>query len=163
MHNKNNHLSGFLIRSGLSAWEDKFFIAVFSVLFIFAQIIPSALAMSNSNSPIVSVICSSAGITSVSLDENGEEQSSSGVFCSFCSPTGSNSIALLPNSEAASPSLNFDANLYTPIYERDHALDALYYACCRGPPVITANNSPPLPAHLLSSLAVKYYLKGISS
>jgi len=162
MQNKNNHLSGFLIRSGLSAWERKFFISLFSFLFIFAQIIPSTLAMSNSNSPIVSVICSSAGITNVSLDENGEKQSSPGVFCSFCVPAGNNFAGLLPNFETVSPKLDFGANVYNLTFEKGHAYNALYDACCRGPPIIVANNSPPLPASLLSSLAVKHYLKGVS-
>ncbi len=158
---KNNHSLGLLRHSGLNAWEKRFFVTLLCLLFSTFQIIPSALAVSSSDSPFLNVICSSAGILNTPDSENNQKPNLSGAMCKFC-PTASNNFTGLVSSFASAgvfsladfTLISFKSQLVGNI-----SIGAQHRDTCRGPPIAYVNNTAPPSANIIISILVDDYLK----
>ncbi len=161
MKKNNRHLIGFLRGSGLYAWERKFFVTLLCVIFSIFQTIPSVLAMNNSNSPIMSAVCSSAGISVVQVGGNSEKAPNSGSMCKFCPTTASNSSGLIPFVEKIVTDDYFIASFNKSQLVGDIALGARHRAISRGPPIAEIKPKDPLLITKNHILVFSEILKGI--
>ncbi len=161
MKKNNRHLIGFLRDSGLYAWERKFFITLLCVLFSVFQIIPSALAVNSSNSPIMSAVCSSAGISTVQSDGSSEKAPNSGSMCKFCPTTTSNNSGLVPFVEKIVVDNYFVAAFNKSQLVGDIALGARHRAISRGPPIAEIKPKDPLLITKNNILVFSENLKGL--